>query len=114
MYGGHITDDWDRRLCRNYLETYLNSKMFEGDLQLAPDFPLPPPLDYKAFHVSVAEKLPGESPKIYGLHPNAEIDFLSQTSEKLFRTLMEISPRDAENQSNRTSSAMSRDEKVRL
>ena len=27
MYGGHITDDWDRRLCRNYLETYINPDM---------------------------------------------------------------------------------------
>lgn len=24
MYGGHITDDWDRRLCRTYLEEYMN------------------------------------------------------------------------------------------
>lgn len=24
MYGGHITDDWDRRLCRTYLEVYMN------------------------------------------------------------------------------------------
>lgn len=23
MYGGHITDDWDRRLCRTYLQEYL-------------------------------------------------------------------------------------------
>lgn len=23
MYGGHITDDWDRRLCRTYLGEYL-------------------------------------------------------------------------------------------
>lgn len=23
MYGGHITDDWDRRLCRTYLEEYM-------------------------------------------------------------------------------------------
>lgn len=23
MYGGHITDDWDRRLCNTYLEEYL-------------------------------------------------------------------------------------------
>jgi hypothetical protein len=27
MYGGHITDDWDRRLCRSYLETYINPDM---------------------------------------------------------------------------------------
>lgn len=24
MYGGHITDDWDRRLCRTYLEEFLH------------------------------------------------------------------------------------------
>lgn len=23
MYGGHITDDWDRRLCITYLEEYM-------------------------------------------------------------------------------------------
>jgi dynein axonemal heavy chain len=114
MYGGHITDDWDRRLCRSYLQTYLNATMFEGDLNLAPDFPLPPPLDYKAYHGYIDDKLPSESPKLYGLHPNAEIDFLSQTSEKLFRILIEISPRDTNSISHGQSGAMSRDEKVIL
>jgi dynein heavy chain len=112
MYGGHITDDWDRRLCRNYLETYFNPTMFEGDLNLAPDFPLPPPLDYKGYHSYIDDKLPSESPKLYGLHPNAEIDFLSQTSEKLFRTLIEISPRDTNSINSGDSGSMSRDEKV--
>lgn len=27
MYGGHITDDWDRRLCRTYIQEFLNPKM---------------------------------------------------------------------------------------
>ena len=27
MYGGHITDDWDRRLCKTYLEEYMNPLM---------------------------------------------------------------------------------------
>ena len=27
MYGGHITDDWDRRLCRTYLEEYMKPDM---------------------------------------------------------------------------------------
>lgn len=25
MYGGHISDDWDRRLCRTYLEEYMQT-----------------------------------------------------------------------------------------
>lgn len=42
----------------------------------------------------IDDTLPGESPYLYGLHPNAEIGFLTQTSEKLFRTVLEMQPRD--------------------
>lgn len=47
MYGGHITDDWDRRLCRTYLVEYIRAEMLEGEIQLAPGFQIPPNLDYK-------------------------------------------------------------------
>lgn len=42
----------------------------------------------------IDDTLPAESPYLYGLHPNAEIGFLTQTSEKLFRTVLEMQPRD--------------------
>lgn len=42
----------------------------------------------------IDDTLPPESPYLYGLHPNAEIGFLTQTSEKLFRTVLEMQPRD--------------------
>lgn len=41
------------------------------------------------------EMMPPESPYLYGLHPNAEIGFLTTTSENLFRTVFEMQPRDA-------------------
>lgn len=94
MYGGHITDDWDRRLCRTYLEEYMNANMFDGELNLAPGFPIPPSADYKGYHNYIDENIPPESPYLYGLHPNAEIDFLTTTSENLFRTVLELQPRD--------------------
>lgn len=47
MYGGHITDDWDRRLCKTYLVEYIRAEMLEGEIQLAPGFHIPPNLDYK-------------------------------------------------------------------
>lgn len=50
MYGGHITDDWDRRLCRTYLEEFIKPEMMEGELYLAPGFPLPGHMDYNGYH----------------------------------------------------------------
>uniref|UniRef100_A0A8D0CKY1 Dynein axonemal heavy chain 17 n=1 Tax=Scleropages formosus TaxID=113540 RepID=A0A8D0CKY1_SCLFO len=95
MYGGHITDDWDRRLCRTYLEEFVKPEMMEGDVYLAPGFPLPGSMDYNGYHEYIDETLPAESPYLYGLHPNAEIGFLTQTSEKLFRTVLEMQPQDS-------------------
>ncbi|OCT60754.1 dynein heavy chain 9, axonemal isoform X2 [Xenopus laevis] len=95
MYGGHITDDWDRRLCRTYLEEFIKPEMLEGALYLAPGFPLPRNMDYNGYHQYIDDTLPPESPYLYGLHPNAEIGFLTQTSEKLFRTVLEMQPRDS-------------------
>uniref|UniRef100_A0A6Q2WZ44 Dynein axonemal heavy chain 17 n=1 Tax=Esox lucius TaxID=8010 RepID=A0A6Q2WZ44_ESOLU len=110
MYGGHITDDWDRRLCRTYLEEYIRPEMMEGELCLAPGFPLPGNMDYNAYHQYIDDVLPAESPYLYGLHPNAEIGFLTQTSEKLFQTVLEMQPRDGVAGEG---SGTTRDEKVR-
>ncbi|PNJ55829.1 DNAH11 isoform 6 [Pongo abelii] len=95
MYGGHITDDWDRKLCRVYLEEFMNPSLIEDELMLAPGFAAPPYLDYAGYHQYIEEMLPPESPALYGLHPNAEIEFLTVTSNTLFRTLLEMQPRNA-------------------
>ncbi|XP_030760043.1 dynein beta chain, ciliary-like isoform X2 [Sitophilus oryzae] len=110
MYGGHITDDWDRRLCRSYLLNYMQSELIEGDLQFAPGFFAPPNTDYVGYHRYIDDRLPPESPYLYGLHPNAEIGFLASTSENMFRTIFEMQPRDS---SAAAGAGMSREEKVR-
>ncbi|NXY12732.1 DYH17 protein, partial [Atrichornis clamosus] len=96
MYGGHITDDWDRRLCRTYLSEYVRAEMLDGEVSLAPGFMIPPRLDYQAYHQYIDDNLPGESPHLYGLHPNAEMGFLTVTSDRLFRTVLELQPKESE------------------
>ncbi|NXG00005.1 DYH17 protein, partial [Sakesphorus luctuosus] len=96
MYGGHITDDWDRRLCRTYLSEYVQPEMLEGEIFLAPGFAVPPRLDYEAYHEYIDDNLPGESPHLYGLHPNAEMGFLTITSDRLFRMVLELQPKESE------------------
>lgn len=52
-------------------------------------------MDYKGYHQYIDDVLPPESPYLYGLHPNAEIGFLTATSENLFKTILELQPRDS-------------------
>ena len=39
----------------------------------------------QGYHDYINAALPPESPHLYGLHPNAEIGFLTATSEKMFK-----------------------------
>uniref|UniRef100_A0A8C9NDF6 Dynein axonemal heavy chain 17 n=1 Tax=Serinus canaria TaxID=9135 RepID=A0A8C9NDF6_SERCA len=110
MYGGHITDDWDRRLCRTYLSEYVQPEMLDGEVILAPGFMIPPRMDYEAYHQYIDDNLPGESPHLYGLHPNAEMGFLTVTSDRLFRTVLELQPKESEAAGG---SGVSREEQVK-
>jgi dynein heavy chain len=91
MYGGHITDAWDRRTCNTYLQVYQREELFSG-LELAPGFKSPSPneMGYNDY-IKYAESMPAESPLLFGLHPNAEIGYLTNSSEKLFFELLAMS-----------------------
>lgn len=95
FYGGHIGDDLDRRLMRSFMDSLMSDALFEDGKYFAPDFPAPPPMGYDGYKQFIAESLPEESPKIFGLHPNAEITFLTQQSVDLFSMLMQLQPRSA-------------------
>lgn len=94
MYGGHITDNLDRRLCNTYLKEFMRPEMLDTDLELAPSFLLPNSMDYNEYHEYIDEQLPPESPYLYWMHPNAEIEFLTMTSTRLFSTVLELQPRE--------------------
>jgi len=89
MYGGHITDHWDRRTCITYLDEYMKEALFE-EVPLGPNFNTPPPLNFEEYVGYVKQKLPEESPMMFGLHANAEITFLTKESEYLFDTLITL------------------------
>lgn len=111
MYGGHITDDWDRRLCKTYLEEFMAPDLVDGDLFFCPGFVAPPNTDYEGYHEYIDEYLPSESPVLYGLHSNAEIGFLTTLSEQLFKTIFELQPRESGSSSG---SSMSREETIKI
>jgi dynein heavy chain len=102
LYGGHITDDKDRDLCRTYLDFYMKEELLD-EMELFPfnelhpedTFPAPGALAYEAYNPHVDKYLSGNSPIAFGLHPNAEIAVKTRDGDQLFRYVMELQPRTA-------------------
>jgi len=92
MYGGHITDNWDRRLCATFLRAYVREELVEG-IQMFQGFSSPPNLSYKEYGEYIEEAIERETPLAYGLHPNAEINFMTRQADELFKAVAELQPR---------------------
>eukprot|EP00929_Paragymnodinium_shiwhaense_P050232 TRINITY_DN25303_c0_g2_i1.p1 TRINITY_DN25303_c0_g2~~TRINITY_DN25303_c0_g2_i1.p1 ORF type:complete len:2248 (-),score=601.64 TRINITY_DN25303_c0_g2_i1:355-7038(-) len=92
MYGGHITDFWDRRVCNTYLSTLVKPELL-NNLQMAPGLKSPDAskTDYAYYQKFIEERFPPEQPQLFGLHPNAEVGFLTNQGISIFKTIQKIS-----------------------
>ncbi|CAL6039825.1 Outer-arm_dynein beta [Hexamita inflata] len=95
FYGGHIGDDLDRRFIKVYANELFNEALFEDGKFLAPDFAAPGPLTYQEYKEYILTALPADNPKMFGLHPNAEITYLTSQSNSLFNNLILLQPAGA-------------------
>merc|ERR1719454_881947 len=94
FYGGHITDNYDRVLCSAFLLSYVRIELLEGNMPLFPGFASPPgPLNYKGYFEYIDESLDRETPIAYGLHPNAEVNFMTAQASALFTAVGNMSPK---------------------
>ena len=95
MYGGHIVEDWDRRLAEAYLTTYMRDELVDG-LEFFPKFANPASgLNHKAVNNYILETFPTETPLAFGLHPNAEIGFRLREADALCGSLLSLQPRES-------------------
>jgi len=62
-------------------------------MTLAPGFKSPDPnkFDREMYRKYIEEKLPTEQPQMFGLHPNAEIGYLTNLGELLFSYIQQVS-----------------------
>eukprot|EP00961_Rhodomonas_salina_P196723 2655060-Rhodomonas_salina.1 len=90
MYGGHITDKWDRRANITYLDVIITPELKEESFQLFPDFKTKQDGTWDDYLSYVVNDIPADSPIAFGMHPNAEINFLMSEQRELFGDLLSI------------------------
>jgi len=96
MYGGHITDFWDRRVCNTYLATIILPELLSNLTLAPPAFKSPDAskMEYMHYQKFIEERFPPEQPQLFSLHPNAEIGFLTTQGDSIFKTIQSISGSD--------------------
>lgn len=94
MYGGRVTDDWDRRVMMTYLEEYMGDFLFDKNREFF--FAETPELNYtqpkiktlEGFLNSVNEIPLINSPMVFGLNPNAEITYFTNSAKLNWENLL--------------------------
>ncbi|KAF7269690.1 hypothetical protein GWI33_017275 [Rhynchophorus ferrugineus] len=92
-YGGHVTDDWDRRL----LMTYINQYFCEDTLNVAyfrlstlSTYYIPRDGSLQSYQDYITLLPNVDRPEAFGQHPNADITSLISETRNLFETLMSL------------------------
>ncbi|XP_033219684.1 dynein heavy chain 2, axonemal [Belonocnema kinseyi] len=90
-YGGHVTDDWDRRLLMTYVQQFLTDDVLNTpyyQLSCLPTYYVPrdgPLESYRDFIMILPNT---DRPEAFGQHPNADITSLIIETRNMFETLM--------------------------
>lgn len=94
-YGGHVTDDYDRRLLLTYINDYFCEPAFSQPffkLSSLPYYYIPKdgPLSSYKEYVSMLPNM--DHPEAFGQHPNADITSQIQETRLLFDILLSLQP----------------------
>uniref|UniRef100_A0A1X7UR28 AAA+ ATPase domain-containing protein n=1 Tax=Amphimedon queenslandica TaxID=400682 RepID=A0A1X7UR28_AMPQE len=111
MYGGRAIDDFDRRVLKTYMDEYMGDFIFDTFQPFhfyhdsTVDYVIPPDGNRDQY-LETIESLPlANTPEVFGLHANAEINYFTRTTKDLWSQLVELQPQTAD-----SGTGISRDE----
>ncbi|CAF0865917.1 unnamed protein product [Didymodactylos carnosus] len=94
-YGGRVTDDFDKRLLNTYTRVWFLDNMFTDKFEFAPNYKIPRCKTIVEFRNHVETMSLFDSPSVFGLHPNADITYQTNTADSILSTIVNIQPKDA-------------------
>ncbi|GFN75554.1 dynein heavy chain 5, axonemal [Plakobranchus ocellatus] len=95
QYGGRVTDDYDKRLLNTYTRVWFSENMFSDNFSFYTGYKIPKCKTVDEYR-NYIDSLPlVDTPECFGLHPNADITYQTNTATKMLSTIVNIQPKDA-------------------
>ncbi|KAL0267127.1 UNVERIFIED_CONTAM: hypothetical protein PYX00_009482 [Menopon gallinae] len=92
-YGGHVTDDWDRRLLNTYINQFFSPDALQQQfyrLSSLPTYYIPRDGSLDSYRDYITTLPNNDRPEAFGQHPNADITSLISETRTLCETLMSL------------------------
>ncbi|GCC21537.1 hypothetical protein chiPu_0020009 [Chiloscyllium punctatum] len=94
QYGGRVTDDYDKRLLNCFCKVWFSEKMFDSKFSFYTDYIIPICASVESY-LEYIQTLPAvDTPQVFGLHPNADITYQSNTAAEILNTITNIQPKE--------------------
>lgn len=95
MYGGRVTDDFDRRVLTTYLNEYMGNFIFDTNQPFffsrsGYQYTIPSEGTYENYQNSIMSLPTLNSPEVFGLHTNAEIGYFTNATKGLWVNLLSM------------------------
>eukprot|EP00842_Homolaphlyctis_polyrhiza_P003901 jgi/Hompol1/4511/HPOL_003669-RA len=94
-YGGRVTDDWDRRVLRSYINHLFNDEAISTPqyrLSSMAQYYIPENIDLASYREYVATLPTIDKPEVFGQHANADIASQIRESGNMLDTLVSLQP----------------------
>ncbi|XP_039087571.1 dynein heavy chain 2, axonemal [Hyaena hyaena] len=94
-YGGHVTDDWDRRLLTTYINEYFCDQALSTPfyrLSALETYYIPKDGGLASYKEYISMLPSMDPPEAFGQHPNADVASQITEARTLFETLLSLQP----------------------
>jgi len=94
-YGGRVTDDKDKRLTQNILETYIRADTLTSEYKFSESgkYYSPEPCTHAEYEEYIRGLPLNPSPEAFGMHENAEISTAMNETFGMLETILSVQPR---------------------